>query len=534
MSYLNNYTNKSKIPQTAPLNKHQIKNHAGGYSHKISHWDQLNRFLILGTMGATYYASERKMTTNNLEALDKCLDHDGVHAINMATQISVEGRAPKNDQAILVLAKASVHENAEVRKAAFAAVPQVCRIGTHLYQFTQFRKDLEGGWGRKMRETVANWFNEKPAEKVAYQVAKYKQREGWSARDLLRKSHPVAQTPAHDAIYQWVVSGGEAEKKELPVFLEACNEIKTTTADHAAKLIREHKLPREVVPTEHLNSITVWDALLENMPMTAMIRNLGKMSNIGLLKQNSKRARKVVEMLNNEEVIRRARIHPMNVLTASLTYAHEKGIRGSLTWKANSDIVAALEDAFYLSFGNVDPTGKRSIIGLDVSGSMTIGEGGGYYGLMGVPGLSPRIASAALCMTTVRTEKVSCYVHGFTDRFVDLKITRKDSLQSAMNKCARSNFGSTDCSLPMTWALQNKIEADTFVIYTDNETYAGRIHPSQALKEYRQKMGIDAKMIVCAMTSTNYSIADPKDPGMLDIAGFDAATPRLISEFARG
>ena len=36
------------------------------------------------------------------------------------------------------------------------------------------------------------------------------------------------------------------------------------------------------------------------------------------------------------------------------------------------------------------------------------------------------------------------------------------------------------------------------------------------------------------MTATEFSIADPTDPGMLDVVGFDAAVPSLISEFARG
>jgi len=536
MSYLNNHTNKNNIPQLSPLNSAQVKNRAGGYVHEITHWDQLARFLILGTMGATYYASEREMTFENLNVLDKCLDEDGVRAVAMATKVSVEGRAPKNDQAILILAKASVHKFSHVRVAAFDAVPKVCRIGTHLYQFAQFRKDLEGGWGRKMREAVGNWFNDKPADKVAYQVAKYKQREGWSARDLLRKSHPKAQTEEHNAVYGWVVSNGEAKTEALPTILGACNAIKTASTREAAKLITEHRLPREVVPTELLGNVIIWDALLQDMPMTAMIRNLGKMSSIGLLKQNSSRIKKVVEMLNNEEAVRKARIHPMNVLTAMMTYKQGKGIRGSLNWNVNQDILSALEDTFYLSFGNVEPTGMRTIIGLDISGSMTQGEAEVYCsssnGLMGIPGLSPRIAAAALSMTTIRTEKVNCYTMGFSDSFVDLGINRKDSLQAAMRK-AQGRFGTTDCSVPMNWAMKNKIEADTFVIYTDNETYAGRTHPSQALKKYRKEMGINAKMIVCGMTATNCSIADPNDPGMLDIAGFDSATPRLISEFAR-
>ena len=62
-----------------------------------------------------------------------------------------------------------------------------------------------------------------------------------------------------------------------------------------------------------------------------------------------------------------------------------------------------------------------------------------------------------------------------------------------------NNFGGTDCALPMTWALQNHVKVDIFVVYTDNETWAGGIHPIQALEQYRRKMGIPAKLVVAGM-----------------------------------
>jgi 60 kDa SS-A/Ro ribonucleoprotein len=36
------------------------------------------------------------------------------------------------------------------------------------------------------------------------------------------------------------------------------------------------------------------------------------------------------------------------------------------------------------------------------------------------------------------------------------------------------------------------------------------------------------------MVANAFSIADPADGGMLDVVGFDAATPQLIADFARG
>jgi hypothetical protein len=92
-------------------------------------------------------------------------------------------------------------------------------------------------------------------------------------------------------------------------------------------------------------------------------------------------------------------------------------------------------------------------------------------------------------------------------------------------------FGATDCAQPMLWATRNHVEADAFVVYTDNETWAGDVQPVEALWQYRERMGIPAKLVVVGMASTGFSIADPNDAGMLDVVGFDTAAPNAIADF---
>jgi 60 kDa SS-A/Ro ribonucleoprotein len=86
----------------------------------------------------------------------------------------------------------------------------------------------------------------------------------------------------------------------------------------------------------------------------------------------------------------------------------------------------------------------------------------------------------------------------------------------------------------MLYAQAQEREVDAFVIYTDSETWAGHVHPVQALQDYRRASGLDARLVVVGLVSNGFSIADPADPGMLDVVGFDTATPQLISDFARG
>jgi 60 kDa SS-A/Ro ribonucleoprotein len=210
-----------------------------------------------------------------------------------------------------------------------------------------------------------------------------------------------------------------------------------------------------------------------------------------------------------------------------------------------AQVVDALDGAFYAAFGNVEPSNSRMLLALDVSGSMA----GGF--VAGVPGLSPRDASAALALVTAETEPyyevVGFYagkggfrkrgraVHsGYTDGLTPLPITPRQRLDDAVRAVSGLPFGGTDCALPMLYAQATERAVDAFVVYTDSETWAGGVHPAQALRDYRRASGIDARLVVVGMVANEFSIADPSDPGMLDVVGFDTATPQLIWDFARG
>jgi hypothetical protein len=98
----------------------------------------------------------------------------------------------------------------------------------------------------------------------------------------------------------------------LPKLIEAFEQAKrASSAGEIVKLVNEFDLPREAIPTQWLNEVAVWEALLERMPMTAMIRNLGKMTSLGLLAPFSDAKRLIVRKLRDETALKRARIHPL-------------------------------------------------------------------------------------------------------------------------------------------------------------------------------------------------------------------------------
>ncbi|RUL84679.1 TROVE domain-containing protein [Tautonia sociabilis] len=534
------HVNIRRTPQREPIpGSVQVPNSAGGFAFPVDDWTRLERFLILGSEGGSYDATERTLTIENAGAVIRCLEADPVRTIRSIVQVSESGRAPKNDPAVLALAIAAGMGHTE---AASAALPKVCRTGTHLFTFAEAVQGLRG-WGRGLRRGVASWYEGKPIDAIAYQVAKYRSRSGWSHRDLLRLAHPTTGDPARQAVYRWVVGGAGAlgprevarggstasypdVSEHLPRLLAATDEARTADRATVIRLIREDGLPRECIPTEHLNDPEVWEALLEAMPMTAMVRNLAKMTSIGLLTPGSIATRTVRARLADGDQLRKARLHPLAVLIASSTYARGAGLKGGLSWEPVKSIGEALDNAFLLAFGSVSPANKRTLIGLDVSGSMGFGR------VAGSP-LTPREASAALAMVMVRTEP-ECRVMAFQSKFEPFPIGNRERLADVVRRAEGLPFGGTDCSLPMVEAMRKGWPVDTFVVLTDSETWAGAIHPVQALREYRRATGIPARLIVVGMVSNGFTIADPDDAGMLDVVGFDASAPEVMNGFSRG
>ena len=279
--------------------------------------------------------------------------------------------------------------------------------------------------------------------------------------------------------------------------------------------------------------------------MTAMVRNLATMTRVGLLAPGSAGTAKVVAQLGDADAIRRARVHPIAVLAALRTYAAGRGARGRGEWNPVREVVDALDAAFYPAFGNVEPTGKRLLLALDVSGSMSGGS------VAGVPGLTPRDASAAMALVTAATEdqyeivgfyagrdgwKAGTGRHwaGLHDGLTPLAICAAAAAGRRVEAVTDLPFGGTDCALPMLYAQAQGREVDTFVIYTDSETWAGDIHPAQALQRlppcvgHRRPPGRGRHGLERLLDRRS------SRPGMLDVVGFDTATPQLIAQFASG
>ena len=551
MTLYGDMANPKKTPQGERARTDQIENNAGGFVFAVDAWKRLDRFLVLGAAGGTYYVSERKHVIENIACVAECLALDGPRAVARAVEISDAGRAPKNDPAIFLLAQAAASKDAVTRAAALAALPKICRIGTHLFHFAADVNNARG-WGRALKKAVALWYTGRSSDQLAFQAVKYQQRDGWSHKDLLRLAHPKPPTPSHDAAFRWIMGGVNAVREEpakrrkvmhpdaLPTIIEAFVAVHAAlTVKEVVRLIEMHHLPHEAIPNQWKNAPEVWSAMLSSMGLTAIIRNLGKMTSIELVKPLSVATKIIAQGLTDRKELKQQRVHPMTILLAGAVYKQGHGDKGKLSWTPVPAIVEALDEAFHLAFEAVVPSGKNHLVALDVSGSMGSPIAGSS--------LSCREGAAAVALVTARTEPWTHIVAfsaasrghggqwgGGTSGMTEVAFTGKTRLSDALAETQRIKMGGTDCSLPMLYAIEKKLEVDLFTVITDNETWAGNIHPYQALKQYREKMQRPARLAVVAMEANEFTIADPTDAGMLDVVGFDTATPAVLSAFSKG
>ncbi|XP_076829275.1 RNA-binding protein RO60 isoform X2 [Brachyhypopomus gauderio] len=458
---------------------------------------RLRRFLCYGSEGATYSTKEPSLTPENALALVQLAEGGrGCEVVEEVRRLCVCGGAVRPNAGLLALAVCSQRADGRAKRAALQALGELCRGPAQLFTFVQYRKELTGAerggmWGRALRKAVANWYNGQDALRLAHTVTRCKHKAGWSHQDLFRLSHIKPANDAVALISKYVTKGWKAvqetyanwenaeELMKVFAYLEAVEKAKHLTDElEVVHLIEEHKLEREQILTNHLKSKEVWKALLKDMPVSCLMRHLGKMTADRVLIPGSPDVVAVCERIQDEQALMKTKTHPFSVLVASENYKRGHGKRGKLKWDPNSDVVRALDCAFCKCLSSVEPTGRRFVVGVDVSarlGSLALGSF-----------VSTVAVAAAMSMAIVHGEAEAEVLVFSEGAMVPCAISANASITQVMAQLVQARSSTTDCSLPILWAADNHKMVDVFIVFTNNETWFGRANPAETLRMYRQ------------------------------------------------
>lgn len=446
---------------------------------------------------------------------------------------------------------------------------------------TDGRKSL--GWGRMRRRAIANFYMDenKDPSRLLYLCSKYKKRCNWSHREALKYSHPKHDqlSPDRKLVIDYCKRGfkennmqgtslaGTSQETSRVIekikVLDEVSKLKPNNDGDEDKLLNYlkeysvrgpnvesypytfgteqpensfHKkepfhLVREHIPTGFLKLKRVWVELLMDMPIFAMLRNLGKMSSIPGMFDGNDGIEKITNILNSDAMIR-ANIHPISILKALKVYSSGKGDKGKLTWTPNDSIVEALNKAFFISFKKVKKfyeTRKKYLICLDISETM--------FDTDSKKTITPAEISMAMAMATKHFEgDGDVNTLGFigANGFVELKETLDniESLDEALNlsialKEAYEPTGSFNYSSPLIYADTLDLNPDCVIIYTD-----GINNDASSVQNYLEEFNIrrgDTKLILCSLNKE--ILIHDNSENILKIVGFDYTVPSVIKEF---
>lgn len=512
---------KQPIPISMPAVPEQVKNKAGGYAFKAEDSAIYKRFLILGTEGGTYYTGEQELTLGALNTVNGVIDTRGEWAVNEAWRVYENGLALKQSAVLYALAYALTRPDLVTRKAVYAVLPQI-RTASQLFELLQTARHLAPRRTSSMglRKAISRWYADRKPEDLAYQLVKYQVRNNMSHRDLMRWAHPTPSSRYHGMIFNWVMGRGWPSVQEPPKAIVGFEAVHTTdlAPAEAAKIITTYSLPREAVPTEFLNERVVWEALLENMPMTALIRNLGKISSLGFFDAFSPWTQKIANQLTNQTAIQKAHVHPLTILKAAKQYEQGHGDKGSLSWSAHPAILDALDQAFRLAYVNVEPLDKRIVVAVDASGSMTAN-------VSGMNNLTAREAAVALALVYKAANPLTEIV-AFSDFAIRLPLSGRETLSQAMYILEqRISPSSTNASLVLDLIKRYKWPVDGIVFVTDSESWLGH-HVYGATSNY--------KVVTVQTLESATTLFRPNDPNQIELPGFGPDIPQVANLFFQG
>ncbi|KJH73216.1 TROVE domain-containing protein [Aliterella atlantica] len=532
MNY-NFFTKKqSGTPQNQPIpgrDSEMIKGLSSGYMFDGGIWSMLRRCLLIGTAKSTYYAGKQELTDDFVSVLQNAIAQNPTRVAEEIVYAS-DGRSINNSAPILALVLLSMGETKAAKQAFQEIFPTVIRTGSHFYEWLSYTKSLRG-FGKVVREAGKTWLSREDVKGLAYQLLKYQQRQGFTHRDALRLFHVKPPTEEHRQLFEWVVKGWSELPSEIPTPVLTqiwWYEWLKRNPEQTHRAISQGHLTHEMAAPVGKMDKAAWQLLFAEMPIGAMLRNLGSLTELGVLRTDERNNLKRIEdTLNSKERLRKGRIHPIDVLKALKTYSSGgKTGRSQKTWQPVPRIVDILEKALEMSFDVVEPTKKVFMHAVDVSGSMS-------WGVVNSVGLSCCEIATAMALVTAKAEE-NYAIRGFSTEFCDLGITAKDSFSSALKKASNQNFGGTDASVAYDWMIKNKFKADVICFWTDSESWAGNKHPSQALAQYRQKVNPNVKAVYITLAPYQLTLVDPQDPLSWDMGGFDPGIPRIIQMLANG
>lgn len=307
--------------------------------------EQYLQTLLTNTLGNTFYAMGNELMAEADAVHDEMLTKDAEFAAKAIVFARTEGFIRL--QPIYGLVKLSSVDPALFKKAFH----QTIRIPSDLFDFlTILDSQKRGQGGRVIKREIATWLD----HVSEYWAIKYNGRgRGFNLGDVIATTHPKPTTEKQQALFRYLM-GKETDYALLPQIqaYEALKRAETET--ERVNLIRDGRLPHEVVTGVIKPTQVIWEMLMEQLPIFALLRNLNTLDRAGILQANLDY---ITIRLTDKEALQKSKILPFQFVNAF--FAVE-----------NARVRDVLRQAVELTFDNLPNIPGKTAVFLDISGSM--------------------------------------------------------------------------------------------------------------------------------------------------------------------
>jgi len=504
-------------------------NAAGGKAYALGSKQALARYAMTGCLSDTFYVNAEDHLDRVLALAKEC-DSDFIAKLAIFTR--KEGYM-KDMPALLMAVLASRGDNG--RAALKAAFPQVIDNGKMLRNFVQMMRS--GKLGRKSlgtgpRNLVRGFFSRNKPNWLFRQLSVGQDPSG---ADIVKMVHPSPASPEHEALFGYMIGKGEKDRrkkgwKNLPPLVRQYEEWK------ADKSLPSPPVDFQLLTAEPLTG-EQWAQIFRNGQWHFIRMNLNTALRHGVLKADPGMEDFIADRLRDRESIQKARVMPYQLLAA---YKH---IHPDVPRK----IVDALHDAMEIATENAPVAEGRTLIVVDVSGSMRSPVTG--FKRNRKTGRMEQVATKVRCVDVaalfsasyLRQNRDAAVLPVDTSVHTGYRPEPRNPLLTEADRLARFGGGGTALSAAFNHVNQRRLKVDHVVVISDYESWADRgywgygsgtalMHEWETLRNRNR----DAKLVCIDITPGRTHQIDGNHPEILQVSGWSDAVFKVASSFLAG
>lgn len=510
--------------QRSQFPRADIRNEAGGRAYRLAPKHALAQLAATGVFNGAFYATAQTQL-DDLCGLIAQVDDD-LFLAKLA--VYARERAFMKDMPAALLLALSKRDT-KLTHQIFDRVVDNGRVLRTLLQMIR-----SGQFGRKslsasLQRAFQRWLNEaSDAKLLSASIG-----ANPSLRDVLRLARPTPKDNARRALFGWltdkeVAKWAPATGDDLPALVRQLVAYrKAETAAAQAKIIRDLTVRWDLLADAALGP-EVWKEMARQMGPQALRMNLNTLLRHEVLKDDEM-VRYVAQRLGNPHEVRRSRQFPYQYLAAYLNASAE----------IPHAIRSGLQQGAEIACGNVPQLAGPIVIGLDVSGSMTMPITGNRG--RGATTKVRCVDAAALFAAAILRRNPDSVVIPFDTLAYHAAVDADDSILSLSKRLAQYGGGGTDCSLPLRAAYdryRNRKFAGC-VLVSDCESWIGQgRHGSTGVMSAwndfannQRKLGVPAPRLVCIDVQPYQTTQAPERRDILNIGGFSDAVFNVVAAF---